>query len=179
MILLCASHLCFNAAPLPGSPPSNVTLFQINSSHLTFAWNPVSPDCQAVHYEINVTNCGQCPNITSCGIIITCPISTDTNSVSCSINAILTALPKTCTIILQPVVCGSVYGNSSTFNVKDLCNNTCTEESNHNVSKPIIRLLCIIELSGLDIVNELLHRLPLVKLPLVTGHHFLIQAQVQ
>ena len=141
MILLCALRLCFDAAPLPWPPPSNVILSQINSAHLTFTWNPVAPNCQAVHYEINVINCGQCPNTTSCGIIITCPISTDTNSVSCSINAMLNALPETCAIILQPVVCGSVYGNSSIFNVKDLCNNTCSDEgSNHNV--------CIIELSG-------------------------------
>jgi hypothetical protein len=106
-------------APLPS--PSNVTLSQINSSRLTFTWNSVSPDCQAVHYEITVTNCGQCPNTTSCGVI--CPISADTNSVSCIINEnILSAtdldLLETCVIMIQPVVCGIIIsGDSFIFNV--------------------------------------------------------------
>ena len=60
-----------------------------------------------MHYKINATDCGQCPN------------STDTNSVLCGID-ILTTLPETyyaCAIIIQPVVCGNVSGNSSVFNV--------------------------------------------------------------
>ena len=83
-----------------------------------FTWNSVSPDCQAVHYEINTINCGQCPNATSCHIGVMCPISTNTNSVSCGINFdALATLPVTCAIIIQPVICGNVSGNSSILNV--------------------------------------------------------------
>ena len=105
-------------APLPS--PSNVTVSQVNNSHLTFTWNSVSPDCQAVHYEINATNCGLYPNTTSCGI--TCPNSTETNSVSCNIdiNALAKGLPGTCAIIIQPVVCGNISGNLSIFNVSGI-----------------------------------------------------------
>ena len=110
-IILC-TLLLFTAA-LP--PPSNIMLSKINSSHLTFTWNSVSPDCQAVHYLINATDCGQCPRTTSCAI--TCPTSTDTNSVLCDIdiNTLTTGLLslETCAVIIQPVVCGNVAGNSS------------------------------------------------------------------
>ena len=129
LIILCTFviKLNFITAPFPWSPPSNVMLSQINSSHLTFSWNSVSADCQAVHYQINTTNCGQCPNfnITSCAI--TCsPMATstdlDTNSVSCAVNnniMLATGLLETCAIMIQPVVCGNVSGNSSIllFNV--------------------------------------------------------------
>ena len=105
----------YHTAPLP--PPNNVTLSMVNSSHLTFTWNSVSPNCQAVHYKINATNCGQCPSSTSCSV--TCPIYTDTNSVSCGISNInmLATLPETCAVIFQPVVCDNVSGNQSSFTV--------------------------------------------------------------
>ena len=97
----------FISAPLPS--PTDVTLSLINSSHLKFTWNSVSPNCQALHYKINITNCGQCSNATSCGI--TCPTSTDTYSVSCGIKMLATLL-ETCTvtIIILPVVCGNISG---------------------------------------------------------------------
>ena len=60
-----------------------------------------------MHYKINITNCGQCSNATSCGI--TCPTSTDTYSVSCGIEMLAT-LPETCTIIILPVICGNMSG---------------------------------------------------------------------
>ena len=71
-----------------------------------------------MHYKINTTNCGQCPNIASCHSGVTCPISTNTNSVLCGIDFdMLATLPVTCAIIIQSVVCGNVSGNSSMFNV--------------------------------------------------------------
>ena len=85
----------FIIAPLP--PPSNVTLSLVNSSHLTFTWNSVSLNCQALHYKINTTNCGQCPS------------STDTNSIACNIpNSITTE--QTCVLTVEAVVCGNVSG---------------------------------------------------------------------
>jgi hypothetical protein len=101
-------------APFPWPSPNNITLSQINSSRLTFTWNSVSPNCQAVHYEIIATNCGQCPNTTSCGV--TCPVSTETNSVSCDIDTLAT-LQEPCAIMIQPVICGNISGNSFIFNV--------------------------------------------------------------
>ena len=82
-------------APLP--PPSNVTLSKINSSHLTFTWNSVSPDCQAVHYKVNATNCGQCPN------------TADSNSVTCTIPTNI-AFEQNCVLAVEAVVCGDVSG---------------------------------------------------------------------
>ena len=87
--------MIFIAAPLP--PPSNVMLSQINSSHITFTWNLVSPDCQALHYRINATNCGQCPN------------TANTNSVTCAIPTSI-GFDQTCVLTVKAVVCGNASG---------------------------------------------------------------------
>ena len=112
--ILVYQSLNFISAPL--SPQSNVmlSLIMINSSHLTLTcnWNSVYPNCQAVHYKINVTNCGQCPNATSCGVL--CPTSTNIKSISCIIKMLAT-LPETCTIIILPVVCGNMSGTPLEF----------------------------------------------------------------
>ena len=89
------SIIHFISAPFP--PPSNVTLSLINSSHLTLTWNSVSPNCQAVHYKINTTNCGQCPN------------TADTNSVTCNISKNV-AFEQICVLTVEAVVCGNVSG---------------------------------------------------------------------
>ena len=93
-------------------------LSQINSSHLTFTWNDsVFSDYQAVyHYKINETNCGKYQNDSTSIGVISCPTSTDINSVSCVIDInTLATIPDTCAIIIQPVVCGNISGNQSVF----------------------------------------------------------------
>ena len=82
----------------PYPPPSDVHLLDINSTHLTFHWSPVSSNCNAVHYCITSSNCGHCPN------------RVNSTSVTCSGPFINDQL---CTFAVQTVVCDNVVGNES------------------------------------------------------------------
>ena len=47
-------------------PPMNISLNAVSERQLHFSWSPVTPMCNAVHYNINAsTNCGRCPIATN------------------------------------------------------------------------------------------------------------------
>ena len=72
------------------------------SNQLTFDWNPVAPDCQAVEYHIRASNCGSCP-ITTNNTSVTC---TDVTS------------DGLCIFFVETVVCGSIITNQNdTLNI--------------------------------------------------------------
>ena len=91
--------ICLLIVPLP--TPSNIKL-AYNKGRLMLTWlpEPVFLSCPAVHYNINATNCGKCPDTTT------------SNNVTCIIDNTIT-LPQTCTLTLQSVVCGNVLGTYS------------------------------------------------------------------
>ena len=49
----------------------SLVLSTVNAHQLTFRWDPVAPNCAAIHYNILDQNCG------------ICPITTDHNRVVC------------------------------------------------------------------------------------------------
>ena len=88
----------------PYPPPSNIHLAEINSTHLTFHWSPISSNCDAIQYRIMRSNCGLCPNVTN------------STSVTCYINGLFTNSSRQlylCTFTVQTVVCANIVGNES------------------------------------------------------------------
>lgn len=63
-----------------------------SQDQLVFTWTPAILSCQAVHYIINSTNCGSCPNITT------------STSVTCS-DLGLTSNKTVCRLDVKTVVC--------------------------------------------------------------------------
>ena len=65
---------------------------------MTVDWStsPAAPDCAAIHYNIEASNCGSCPTTTN-HTNVTCS-DVHNNSV--------------CTFAIQNVVCGNISGDS-------------------------------------------------------------------
>ena len=84
----------FVVAPLP---PPNVTLtrFHYNNGQLTFNWS--SPTCPAVYYNINSTNCGECPH------------NTTSDSITCQ-SVLNSKSSNKCLLSVQSVVCDNLHG---------------------------------------------------------------------
>lgn len=81
------------------SPPTNLTLNNINGSIMTFSWNVVMPEaCNEIHYVINATNCGMCS-------------STTLTSASCQDFAISDV--SVCEFALRTVYCVDITGPMS------------------------------------------------------------------
>ena len=85
----------------PFSPPGEVSinLTALGSRQLTISWTPVAPDCPAVHYNIQPSNCGSCPTTTNHTNVTCTDISTDQKTL--------------CTFALRTVVCGHIAGGLS------------------------------------------------------------------
>ena len=83
---------------------SNLTLSEINGEQATFTWNkhPQGLTCASL-YHIVTSNCGQCPYVTT------------SNYVICNISSSL--IDRECTLTLQSVVCGNIYGEINVFHV--------------------------------------------------------------
>ena len=70
---------------------------EANSSQLIFQWSSVALSCEAVHFYINASNCGHCPNVTN-----------DT-----TIRCTGFSLNQVCLLSVQTVVCDNITGNES------------------------------------------------------------------
>ena len=70
------------------------------SRKITFNWSPVAPNCPAIHYNINTSNCGNCPTTTN-HTTVTCTDIPDT------------ADNATCTFAIQAVTCEIIIGKLS------------------------------------------------------------------
>ena len=82
----------------PYPPPNNVYLMEANSSQLIFQWSSVVPSCKAIHYYINASNCGHCPNVTN-DTTVTCTSFSLENQI--------------CLLAIQTVVCDNITGSES------------------------------------------------------------------
>ena len=80
-------------------PPITDIIRRATNSLLIIKWNPVVPDCSAIHYNILASSCGSCPTTTN-HTNITCTDTVLTNN-------------SMCTFTIQTVVCGNISGNSS------------------------------------------------------------------
>ena len=69
-----------------------------NSDELIFQWNTVTPSCEAIHYQINASNCGHCPNVTNDTTITCVDFSLDN---------------QVCLLAVRTVVCDNITGNES------------------------------------------------------------------
>ena len=65
-----------------------------------FQWEPVEPSCEAIHYLINASNCGHCPNVTN-DTTVTCTGFT------------LDMYDQVCLLSVRTVVCHNITGNES------------------------------------------------------------------
>ena len=80
--------------------PSNVHLIDAAPQQLTFSWNPVAPNCAAIHYNILTQNCGNCPS------------STPHTTVVC--HDMNVGADLTCSFVVQNVrTCDDITGNMS------------------------------------------------------------------
>ena len=78
-------------------PPNNITLSEVDEERITFTWSPVPHNCPAVHFNINTSNCDQYLDTTN----------------SFSVTKTMASLPLTCTVTIQTVVCGNIFGSPS------------------------------------------------------------------
>ena len=74
----------------------NISLNAVNKGELHFSWNPVTPMCSAIHYNINASNCGRCP------------IATNSTSVTCT--DVEVDDEELCNFGVSTVVCSDVIG---------------------------------------------------------------------
>ena len=116
-------------------PPNNLHITTANfiSKTFTFSWNPVSPGCPMVSYNIQASNCGSCPTTTN---------HTNITCTDIPING------STCAFAVQSVICGNPPGNFSdlisvtTLNEDEISmisanatvSTTVGEEQNYNYS---------------------------------------------
>ena len=82
-------------------PPNSAYLVKANVNQLTFIWNPVTPSCEAVHYLVNASNCGHCPNVTN-----------DTTVICTDFTLGTTSYNQECLLSIRTVVC-NITGNES------------------------------------------------------------------
>ena len=98
------AYTLFNVGPFP--PPNAISLALVNfgPKEITFSWNPVAPDCPAIHYNILASNCGSCPTTTNHTNVTCTDVPTD---------------DIMCSFAIQTAFCGNITGNQSkplTFN---------------------------------------------------------------
>ena len=87
---------------MPPPPPRDIRLSSAKSGQLTFTWEPTSQHCHSLHYLINASGCGVCPN------------STTSHAVTCHLPQHYHGSQQTCSFSVQAVVCGNVAGRHST-----------------------------------------------------------------
>ena len=85
--------------PSPTGLSVNITESPMGLLRLTLKWNPVAPDCTAIHY-ITEFDCGSCPNSTA-----------DTEVVCTDI----VIHESQCTFKVRTQVCDSISGNIATM----------------------------------------------------------------
>ena len=84
----------------PYSPPDDIHLISIASEGLTFNWTSVDPTCSEISYRVFTIDCGNCPNITNSTTVVCSGIE-------------LSGVTQTCSLSVQPVVCGDIISNFS------------------------------------------------------------------
>ena len=81
-------------------PPKDIYVTEANASQLVFRWEPVEPLCEAVHYLINASNCGHCPNVINDSTVTCTGFSLD-------------MYDQVCLFSVRTVVCGNIIRNES------------------------------------------------------------------
>ena len=80
--------------------PTNIRLISASPHQLTFSWNPVAPNCAAIHYNILEQNCGRCPSTTQHNRVVCHDMDVGQN--------------LTCSFVVQNFrTCDGVAGNMS------------------------------------------------------------------
>ena len=76
-----------------------INLVDANSTYLTFSvLSPVLPNCSRLNYNIEVSNCGSCPNNTDSTIIFCSNFSTSIET-------------NICNLTVGGVICGNMTGD--------------------------------------------------------------------
>ena len=86
---------------VPFDPPNDVHLADAGPGNLKFSWSPVANSCASLQYEINST-CGVCPTSV-----------TNSTSVLCTIDEVLSHDADKCSFKIRSVVCGNITGRWS------------------------------------------------------------------
>ena len=101
----------------------NITLIdqKLTSKNVTFAWNSISSQCPAIHYNINAKRCGNCPATTN-HTNITCtdvPMSESESEILCTLN-------------VQVIVCTNIISGNTTqgFKLKTTAHNNQGSDNN-------------------------------------------------
>ena len=84
------------------------------SKKATFAWNSISPQCPAIHYNISAKHCGNCPT------------TTNHTNITCTDVPMLEPESKIlCTLTVQIIVCTNIiFGNTTQdFQLKTTAHN--------------------------------------------------------
>ena len=110
----------YSAGPL--SPPiQDLQLVNVYTNKLIFKWNE-SSQCSSLHYDINTTNCGNCPNHTNnsvtCGEVFT----NSTRKDLCIFAVKTLACESSLNVTLKGTCIGSAY---LIINMNVYINNSC------------------------------------------------------
>jgi hypothetical protein len=103
----------------------NITLVdqKLASNEVIFAWNSVSPQCPAIHYNISAEHCGICP-----------PTTDNTNITCTDVPMIESESEIFCTLTVQVIVCTNISGNMTTqdFKLKNSAHSNQITEGSDN-----------------------------------------------
>ena len=140
-----------SAAPYP--PPVNVSLTRANSTSLSFSWDPVSPSCSTIFYNISSTNCGLCPQ------------STSSTSATCSIMEQLSSEATTCSFTLQSVACDNI-ASANGDTVTAILKGTMNRDDVSDVSGITDTYITIISYNVIDIKFVYLQYIAVLAIPM-------------
>ena len=97
IIITVLACMLLTAVPFPPSDAISIALGDFGLNEITFSWNPVAPNCPAVHYDILASSCGSCPTTTNHSKVTCTDIPTDGSMCLFAIT----------------VICGDITGNVS------------------------------------------------------------------
>ena len=117
-------NIVANHAGFQMESPSTIytSLVDRDSRQITFTWSPVSPNCHAVLYNIQASNCGSCPTTTNHTTVTCTDIPTDVDI---------------CMFAVQAIICGNIHRNFSDVIHIALKNNTQFNCNSNNIGRSV------------------------------------------
>lgn len=89
------------------APPKDIRLLHANKNKLVFTWECPCNSCPDIQYNINTSNCGECPQTTATDLL-TCIVSITTIYQTCLLsiesgiyNGTITSISVTASILVK------------------------------------------------------------------------------
>ena len=129
---------------LPSPSTIHASLVDTASRKIIFTWSPVAPECPAISYNINTSNCGSCPTTTNHTTVscIDVPVAGD-NTTACAFalqaincETIIGKMSDPITVLLRETSNNSVLSTQSAFNN--------TKINQNHINTATLALACVL-----------------------------------